>query len=51
MRPRFVTIGHHFGVYPGIDLNRICRLADDLEDKAIIEQVLREDRPAGNAPT
>ena len=35
-RPRpFVVEAHDFGVRPGIDLDRIGRLADDLEDEAI----------------
>jgi hypothetical protein len=40
-RTKFVTKGHHFGFYPGTDLNRISQFADDLEDEEIMQKVMQ----------
>lgn len=44
-RPRhFVVEAHDFGVRPGIDLDTIGRLADDLEDEAIAARARHSER-------
>jgi Ribbon-helix-helix protein, copG family len=40
----FVVEAHDFGVRPGIDLDTIGRLADDLEDQAIAARSRNSDR-------
>jgi hypothetical protein len=39
--PKFVVKPHRFGVRPGIDLDTIGKLADELEDEHIVAK-LRE---------
>jgi hypothetical protein len=40
-RAKHITRGHDFGFYPDTDLNRISRIADDLEDEEIIHKVMK----------
>ena len=35
---------HSFGFKPGIDLDKLGQLADQLEDEAIIEKIRRDER-------
>ena len=41
---QFIVEAHDFGVRPGIDLDTIGRLADDLEDEAIVARARRRKR-------
>ena len=40
-RPRFKVEAHAFGFRPGIDLDRISRFADDVEDEEIAARLTR----------
>ena len=40
-RPRFKIEAHAFGFRPGIDLDRISRFADDLEEEEIAARITR----------
>jgi hypothetical protein len=40
-RPRFKVDAHAFGFRPGIDLDRISRFADDVEDEETVARINR----------